>query len=248
MSRLLLLSAAFVLALAPAARAADEPKDIVAKAIKAHGGEELLTKNKAGQLRSKGKITLPGAGEVEYTQELSFMLPDKFKDVLEITVGGKALPVLTLINGDKMTLEIDGKAIDPPDGAKNAMKAVGHVMEASRLVTLADKSYELSLIGDDKVDGKKVVGVRVAKKGQGDVALYFDKETYLLAKVAFRNVDPMSGNEIAEERIPSDYQKNKDGVPVPKKIVITRDGKTFLEAEVLDAKYLEKLDDSEFKK
>jgi hypothetical protein len=131
---------------------------------------------------------------------------------------------------------------------KDAMKDVGHVMEVARLVTLKDKAYELSTIGEDKVDGKKVVGVRVSKKGQKDVSVYFDKETGLIAKVEFRTTDQMTGNEVTEERIPSDYAKNKDGVPVPKKVVVKRDGKTFLEAEVLEVKYFEKLDDSEFKK
>ncbi len=176
------------------------------------------------------------------------MMPDKFKDSMELKIGDKSINVLTLISGDKMTIEVDGKAIDVPAEAKAAMKDVGHVMEVARLTTLKDKSFELSLIGEDKVDGKKVVGVRVAKKGQNDISIYFDKETGLMAKIEFRTVDQASGKEITEERMPSGYEKNKEGVAVPKKVTIKRDGKTFLEAEVLEAKYLEKLDDSEFKK
>ncbi len=244
---LLLSAAAFVVAFAPV-RAADEPKDIIAKAIKAHGGEELLTKNKAGQTKAKGKINLPGAGEVEFTQDVSYMIPDKFKDSMELKVGGKSIAVLTLVNGDKMTIEIDGKAVDVPAEAKASLKEVSHVMDVARLVPLKGKAYELSLIGDDKVDGKKVVGVRVTKKGQKDVSVYFDKETGLMAKIEFRTVDQASGNEITEERMPSGYEKTKDGVAVPKKVVIKRDGKVFLEAEILEAKSFEKLDDAEFKK
>jgi hypothetical protein len=45
-----------------------------------------------------------------------------------------------------------------------------------------------------------------------------------------------------------EYEKNKDGIPLAKKVLIKHDGKTFLEAEVLEIKYFEKLDDSEFKK
>ncbi len=244
---LFLFTVAFVFA-PVIARAADEPQDIIAKAIKAHGGEELITKNKAGQSKTKGKIHLPGVGEVEYTQDVSYMIPDKFKDSMELKIGGKSIAVLTLINGDKMTIEVDGKAIDVPAGAKDSIKEIGHVMQVARLVTLKEKGYELSIIGDDKVDGKKVVGVRVTKKGQKDVSVYFDKETGLLAKLEFRTVDQVSGNEITEERMPSDYAKNKDGLQVPKKVTIKRDGKTFLEAEVLETKYFEKLDDADFKK
>ena len=250
MFRPLLLAAAVaaVVALAPGARAADEPKDVIAKAIKAHGGEKLLASSKAGQIKAKGKIDIPGAGEAEFTQETSFMMPDKYKDTMELKVAGQTVTIFTLVNDGKFTAEVNGKAVDVPAGAKDSLKDVGHVMEVSRLITLKDKGYEVSLIGEDKVAGKKVIGVRVAKKDHKDVSLYFDAETWLIAKVEYRTTDATSGNEITEERLPSGYEKNKDGTPVPKKIVIKRDGKQFLEAEVLEAKYFEKLDDSEFKK
>jgi hypothetical protein len=40
------------------------------------------------------------------------MIPDKFKDVMELKVAGQTVNVLTLVNGDKITLEVNGKAID----------------------------------------------------------------------------------------------------------------------------------------
>jgi outer membrane lipoprotein-sorting protein len=231
----------------PGSARADEPQDIIAKAIKAHGGEELLAKHKAAQSKTKGKITLPGVGETDFSQELSYMLPDKFKDQMELKVGGQAIGVLTIVNGDKVTLEVNGTAVDQAEKVRTAIKEAAHMIEVARLITLKDKAYELSLIGDDKVDGRKVVGVRVSKKGAKDVSLYFDKETGLIAKIEFRATDD-TGNEVAEERFPSGYEKNKEGVPVPKKVVVKRDGKVFLEAEVLETRSYEKLDDSEFKK
>lgn len=248
-SPVVLSVAALLVALAPApGRAADEPKDVIAKALKAHGGAEHLNKHKAAQTKTKGKITLPGVGEVEYSQELSYMFPDKLKDQMELKVMGQTVNVLTIVNGDKITLEVNGKAIDQADKVKEAMKDAGHVIEVARMVALQGKEYELSLIGEDKVEGKKVVGVRASKKDQKDVSLYFDKETGLLAKLEFRTTDQATGNEVTEERLPSGYEKNKDGVPVPKKVVVKHDGKVFLEAEVVESKYFEKLDDSEFKK
>jgi len=250
MSRLLAasLSAVVLFAFAPNVRAADEPKDIIAKAIKAHGGEDFLTKYKAAELKSKGKIDVPGVGEVDYTQDAAYMLPDKFKDAMEIKVGGQTISVVTLINGDKVSIEVNGQAVDLGDKVKDTMKDVGHVIEVSRLVSLKDKKYELSLIGEDKVEGKKVIGIRVSTKGQKDVSVYFDSETWLLRKLQYRTTDVNSGNEVDEERIIAEYEKNKDGIQLPKKIIIKRDGKAFLDAEVTEVKYLEKLDDSVFKK
>jgi hypothetical protein len=249
MSRTLCLLAAAALFLAPApVRAADEPKDIIAKAIKAHGGEELLTKNKAAQTKSKGKITLPGVGDVEFKQEVSYMIPDKFRESMEMTIMGNTINTLTLVNGDKITIELNGKDFPVPDQAKEALKDAGHVLEIARLITLKDKKFELSLIGEDKVEDKKVVGVRVSQKDKKDVSVYFYKDTGLLAKLEYRGSEPGTGKEINEERIVTEYTKNKAGTPVPKKIVVKHDGKQFLEAEMLEVQSLEKLDDDVFKK
>ena len=238
---------AVVVTLAPAVRAADEPKDILAKAIKAHGGEEYLTKNKAAQVKTKGKIDLPGVGEAEFTQQTSYMVPDKFRDLMELKIAGQTITLLTLVNGDKLTIEANGRNVDVPDSAKEQMKAAGHMLEIGRLVPLKGKKYELSIIGEDKVEGKKVIGIRATAKEQSDVSIYFSTETGLIAKVEHRTKDS-TGKEITEERIVTEYTKSKDGVSVPKKLIVKHDGKQFIEAEVLEVTSLEKLDDAEFKK
>ena len=53
---------------------------------------------------------------------------------------------------------------------------------------------------------------------------------------------------MTEERIVIEYKKNDGGIPMPTKVAIKRDGKGYLEAEVLEMKLLEKLADSEFAK
>ena len=56
------------------------------------------------------------------------------------------------------------------------------------------------------------------------------------------------GAEITETRLVKEYAKGKDGVVYAKKMLVQHDGKTFIESETVEHKYLEKLDDSEFKK
>src|SRR5438105_379238 len=114
MSRAFASLAAVVLLLAalPALRAADDdPKAILEKAIKAHGGEEFLMKNKAARAVNKGKISIPGVGEAEFTQSVQYMLPDKLKDSLELTIMGQKIVVATVMNGDKLSIEAAGKAV-----------------------------------------------------------------------------------------------------------------------------------------
>lgn len=235
--------------LAPAVRAADDdPKAVVARAIKAHGGD-ALKKFQAARSKSKGKLTIPALGEVEITQETAMMLPDKFREDLEFSVGGQKVSVSTRGNGDEFAIEANGKAVEITDSIKAALKDARHMMTVARLTKLpGDAKYELSTAGEGTVEGKTVVGVRVACKGEKDVNLYFDKETGLLTKIERRTVESMSGNEITEERIVAEYQKTPEGLPMPKKVVVKHDGKSFLEAEVLEVKVLEKIDESEFKK
>lgn len=226
-----------------------QAREVIAQAVKAHGGEEVLTKNKAGTARGAGKMNLPGVGEVDFTQESAHMLPDKFKEVVGLTVAGKNIKVAVLIVGEKVSITVDDKEIKLDDKQLDELKETGYRLKVGRLAwLLTDKQIELSLIGEDKVEGKPAIGVRVSSKGRRDVSLFFDKETHLLVKHESRAIETGTGNEVNEERIIAEYQKNKDGVPVPKKLIVKHDGKKFLEVEMSEVTFLEKLDDAEFKK
>jgi hypothetical protein len=246
-----LLSVAILLAPAAGPRAAeDEVKKIITRAIKAHGGEELLSRYKGSQSKAKGKLKLPGLGEVEFMQEVAQMLPDKFKETLEFEVANQKVTVVTLVNGDKFSIEANGKAIEITDNIKKALNDGRYLMKAGRLVSLLkDKDLELSTLGEVNVEGKPAVGVRISSKGKKEINLFFSKETGLLAKLEHRGEDPMSGMERTEERIILEYSpKDKEGIPLPRKILVKHDGEKFLEAEITEARLLEKLDESEFQK
>ncbi len=241
--------AAFIAATHPLQANDKEAREIVTKAIKAHGGTEYLNKYKASQGRNKGKVTIPGIGEVEFEQSVATMAPDKFKEEVNLTVMGQPIAIVTIVNGDKFLLETNGKATEIPDAVKVGLKDAQYLLTIGRLAPLIeDKAFELSLVGEEKVDGKATIGVRVTHKGHKDVNLYFDKITHLLAKLEHRTNEPMTGNEITEERIVLEYKKNADGIPLPKHVALKHDGKPYVEVEVIEIEYLEKLDDSVFKK
>jgi hypothetical protein len=244
-----LLSFAVVVFCAPAARA-DDARDIINKAIKAHGGKEAMSKYKGGKTSNKGKITLPMIGETDFTREVVYMLPDKFKETLELDIGGNKISVVTIGNGKKMSIVSNGMEVKITDTIKNALKDAQYMLKASRLVSLVeDKGYKLDGLGEIKVEDKPAVGVRVIYKGQKDINLYFYKDSGLLAKVELRTVEPTTETEITEERIVVEYQKTKkDGLVIPKTLLVKRDGKNFLKAEVVEMKHLETVDDSEFEK
>ncbi len=249
-AHLRILSIGLLLVSANALRAADDdPKAIIARGVKAHGGVEKITKYQAARSTNKGKLKIPGVGEVEFTQEVSYMLPDKLKDTLSFSVAGQAVSVVTLVNGDTIAIEANGNAVDGGDAVKESIKAMRYMVKVAKLASLVqDKGYEFSLVGEVKVEDKPAVGIRVVSKGQKDINLFFSKETGLLVKIEHRTMKPGGGGEVTEERIIQSYEKGTDGLPVPKKVLIKHDGETFAEAEVIEFNFLEKIDASEFKK
>jgi hypothetical protein len=227
-------------------RADDEPKAIIEKAIKAHGGEENLMKYKAGRMKGKGKAETPG-GQLEFTQESAYMMPDKVKEITEFELKGTKYRTVTLINGDKASVEVNGKETPLKDNLKDGIKESVKHLQVTKLVPLREKKFELSLVGDTIVQDKPAVTIRVSAKGMKDVNLSFDKKTNLLVKVEMRKIHPEKGQEVNEERILTDY-KIVDGMPVPRRVIVTYDGKAHIEVAVEEMKYLEKLDESEFNK
>jgi hypothetical protein len=228
------------------AAAPDECRAILEKALKAHGGKEKLEKLKAMQTKGKGTLEL-GGNSVPFTQEGATQLPDKLKQVMELSVNGVNIKVTTVYDGKQGWISNNGMTMDMNQTLLDLMKEATYHITLGRFGFLDDKSYKLTPLGEIKVNDRPAVGVKVSHEGHKDVSLYFDKEKGWLVKSEARTIEPMSGQEIAEERIVSDYQE-VDGVQVPKKAVINRDGKKFMDLEVTEVKLLEKLDDSEFAK
>jgi hypothetical protein len=166
---------------------------------------------------------------------------------MELEANGMKVPVITVFNGDKAWVNANGKSVELNEMQMNEIKEVSYMARVGRLVVLKDKTIDLSALGEAKVNGRPALGVKVSSKGHRDIDLYFDKASGLLAKIERRAVDFMSGQEVNEERIITDYQE-VDGMKTAKKAVVNRDGKKFIELEVTEVKYLDKIDDSEFAK
>jgi hypothetical protein len=240
------LTIALVLGTSSISRAQDEPKAILEKAIKAHGGAEKLNRLKAVQAKSKGNIQLFGG--LDFTQEMTTSFDGKFKEVMNLEANGQKINVVTLYNGQKGALTLNGKEQELPEKVLEELKEASYAIKAARLVPLlTDPMYTLSALGEVKVNDKPAVGVKVSSKGHRDISLYFDKDTGLLAKTESRKLDGQTMQEVDEERIVTEYQ-DVDGQKAAKKLVVNHDGKKFMELEVSDIKFLDKVDDSEFQK
>jgi hypothetical protein len=245
---LAILACGLVLGLSQRAAAADDDlKAVVAKALKAHGGLEKLNKFQAVRTKTKGTLEIMG-NQSNFSQESAIQYPNKIKDQMMLDLMGNEIRLVTVYDGKNGWIKVnDMDAMAMNEQLLGMMKDTTYMMDLIRMTMLQDKKVELAPLGEAMVNGKPAVGVKVSTKGQKDVNLYFDKGTGLLAKLDHRTLDLQSLQEVGEERIMLEYQ-DVDGLKIAKKVLINRDGKKFLEAEVMEVKHADKIDDSEFVK
>src|SRR5438046_2725034 len=120
MRRVVVLSLAFLVLLGwgLSGRAQeDESRAVIAKAIKAMGGEKLLGSLKASQMKAKGKVHMPM--EFPFSIEIFTQEPDKTKAVIDVDIMGMNIQVVRVVNGKKgwesvmgMTKELDAQDIE----------------------------------------------------------------------------------------------------------------------------------------
>jgi hypothetical protein len=176
-----------------------------------------------------------------FTGKYSMQAPDHFRMEIE--------GVFTIVfAGDKGWIHAGGdtKEMNEEQFAvqKNDHRG-GHI---SSILPLKDKAFALTALPEIKVDDRPAVGIKVARKAYPEVKLYFDKKTHLLVKSEWRTkASEEKFKEVTQESYFSKYQEI-DGAQVPTRMVMKRDGKLFVEADVSDYKAVGKLDDSVFAK
>lgn len=234
-----------LLAAAVPARGADDVKvrAIIEKAIKAHGGADMLKKYKANIAKNKGIYYGMGDG-IDFTSTHWLQLPDRMRTDVE----ADNFIFSQAINGDKGWRQFGDSAEDLDKEAIAEQKEDLNARRIAHLSNLLDKEYKLSALADAKVGDRPAVGVRVERKGFRDVSLYFDKENGRLLKSERRAKNlMMGGEEFTEETLYQDYRK-VDAVLIAHQIIVNHDGKKIVESKVKEIKLYEKLDDKDFAK
>jgi hypothetical protein len=229
-----------------AAAAQDEARALVEKAVKAHGGAEALGRIRADKVKFKGTLVLQGR-TAPFLAETTMQLPSKYKHVIETTLDGDKHTVLYVINGDKIYIMLDGRSLQADPAQVAEIRSGMELERAKRLLPLLeDKSYQLAVIEEIKVNERPAVGIRITGRGRKEMRLYFDKEYGLLVRAENR-IDAGKGKEIRQHFFFGDF-KDIGGYKRPTKVRAFRDGKQIMEAELMDAKPLDKVDETEFAK
>ena len=231
---------------AATAQAQDEARGLIERAVKAHGGAESLARVKADRVKFKGTLVLRGH-TVPFVAETTMQLPAQYRHFIETNDGVDKHTILHVINGEKVYVAIDGQPIKLDAAALGEIRTGLELQRAQRLLPLlADKSYQLAVLDDLKVNDRPAAGVRVTGRGRKELRLYFDKEYGLLVRAEFQ-LDDGKGKQVRQHYFYGDF-KDIGGYRRYTKVKAFRDGKQIMEAELLDAKTFDKIDETEFAK
>jgi hypothetical protein len=232
----------------PQGRADDsEAKTVIDKAIKAHGGEDVLVKVLQARIKSKGTMVLMGMN-VAFTSDLICQLPKKSKQTFTLQAGDQKITMVQVVSGSKAWVVAGGETKDIEGDELKALREDNFANHVESLVPLLkDKDFTLSSIAEAKVNGKPAAGVKVKAKDHKDVDLYFDKETGFLVRVVRDAYNPETMKEAVSEIVYSDF-KDFSGVKQPVKARLSRDGKKFADVEVTNLQLLDKVNPNEFTK
>ncbi len=241
------LVAALVSSPAGTARAEEGGKDakaVIAKAIKAMGGEEKLAGVKAATWKTKGKIYIAG-NESEFSSEATVEGFDHLSTRFEGEFGGMKVTGVTVVNGDKAWRSFNGNDMElDKDGVAEAKRTIYLQLVPVTVYPLLGKGFKSEVAGEDKVDGKPAVVLKVTGPDGKDFKLSFDKATGLPVKEVATVADFMGG-QVTQETTYGDY-KDMGGIKKATKIEVKREGDKFMEGEVTEFKPLTTVDPKTF--
>jgi hypothetical protein len=234
--RLLLALTFAVFTLPAAARDQDEEaRAVVAKAVRAHGGDKLF---RVKAVQSTGKATIGALGvKVQTTDARWVQFPDRLKSASQLTVNGVTLSMGFIYDGKKGWIQAMDKFQDMDEMTLKEMREQTMYLEQVYLLRFVkDKGCNLLLVGEGKVEDRPAVGVRLECPGRPAINLYFDRQTHLLVKTERPTKSP-AGGDIVVEKFFKEY-KAVDGIPRPFRVVVRHNGLPFAEWEAVEQQVL----------
>jgi hypothetical protein len=237
-----LVAVLFVLAVA-SHLSAEEPREILERAVKAHGGAEALERCRTSAFSFKAQS--PAQMEFACTGEWRTQLPDRQK--IQLTITEPKFDVVMVINGGKCwsRMSVMGNApmiTELPQEQSAEIEGLLHESHIRSLVpVLREARFTLGKIPEETIKGQPAVAIKVSCAGKPDVSLYFDKETHLLVKSSYRTTGPTGG---PREMLFDDYRlPTSDDESKLQKAGIKVDGetlRTILAKQQADPNALEK--------
>jgi hypothetical protein len=230
-----LLLALPLLGLPAPARAEEAPRAVIERAVKALGGEELLKRRVGVRMKLKGKFFLPDGPGQEFPLEGETLTQPgpRVRLTFHVDVLGNKVDAVIVLDGANSWQRTYGRVQDLGPEERRTMGVSSYADRVTGLLPLLnDKGFTLTPLGEDKVEGRPAVGVKVTSKDRPDISLYFDKESGLLAKYGYRSRSLGADKEALHETILSNYRRldqSKAGEQALQAAKVGTDGPALLE-------------------
>ncbi|MFN4259643.1 MAG: hypothetical protein ACK4RK_10110 [Gemmataceae bacterium] len=227
--------------LASGQETADPARQLIRRALQAHGGADQLEQIRAEQLSFRGTIYLGEQG-IPFTAETIYHLPNRFRNVLHYELRQQTGTLIQVLNGNQGWLSSPGETRPFDDLMLAEVRERLYAYHVARLLPLLrDPSYQLTLLDATTIHERPAHGVRVRSAGHRDLQLYFDAATGLLVKTIRVTLDVQSRRELLQEEYYSDFRE-VNGVPRPSRLVVFQNGRLFLDGQIVAIRHLEQVD------
>jgi len=240
-----IVTVAAVIAANPHRARAEDAQAVLDKALKALGGEKLANL-KAYSQKTKGTISFDG-NDSEFTGTGTFEGITKARSEFEGNFGGNTVKGVTVINGDDGWRKFgDFESEIDPDGLKAEKHRISLQLLTTLVAPLKKEPFKVETAGEEAIDGKPAVGLKVSGPNGKDFTVWFDKESGLPVRVVSK-VTGFMGEEFTQEITLADY-KDFGGIKKATKITSKRDGVKFVDEEITEFKALDTVPDETFQK
>lgn len=239
-----LLVAVLALVLGTAAGRADDATAVVDKAIQALGGADKLGKITAFQFEAKGKISVQG-NESDVVRKATFQNTDHMRQSSDMKFGDMAVQVVSVLAGEKGWRKFGdmAQALEGADLANQKRIAFLEVAPIT-VVPLKGKGVKVESDGEEMVDGKAAVKLKVTGTDGKAFHLSFAKDSGLPVKLS-ATILGFGGEDVKQDVTFGDY-KEMAGIKKATKLEYWRDGQKFLALTVGEFKVLDKVDPKTF--
>jgi hypothetical protein len=183
---------------------ADEPRQIIERAIKAQGGMAVVSRAGVYHAKIKGVFH---EFQANFTGNLYSQPPAQSKLDIDLELAQRT-QIVFVLNGDKgWTQEGNQVAAAKESEFKEMHQSAFMDFVQTLFPLLNSKEFELTMLPPASVGDRPVIEVKVVKKNQSDIVLSFDKESGLLVKMRGQRIDPQTGKDGLHEMFLSDYRE-----------------------------------------
>jgi hypothetical protein len=201
-------------------RAADDPRTLVERAVRAGGGREALARSPATHSKVTGTIHFDGEGlKVDFKGDLYSEAGGRSRMDLDLEIGDSKHRSTVVLDGPRSWRAMDGEVEGfPAEEVQRVSESVHRDRVTALLPLLEDKGFTLAAAGSEVVGGRPADGVKVSYKGQPDVTLFFDRGSGLLVKYRYLGRNQGEDKPTVHEMVVSDYADVGVG-PVEEKVL-----------------------------